>query len=661
MPGKYLFFDIESHNAGREYTMSPREFFRLGQYAWDDGPVHVTTDYDQFLAVVKSAPYLVGHNILGFDLPALFGVDSLEPLRLAMQHRVLDTLILASLLTPAPYFYKDRKGRGHKDADKPGAALAYLGLDNLCFQFGLGGKLGELQELAKKYNPPKTKVADLDYGLIPTDDPDFRAYAEQDVIAGRELWNYQLSLIEKQDYPRDYVWRELTLAAITSRITRNGIKVDVPVARARVEDLAKEKEKWLSWLVEEYDFPTEGKSPWASSAGKEVIFRVLADHGITPESNPEWEKTDTGNPSLGGQAVIALCAGSKLEPFAEALAALKGQRSLAQLALDSMHPDGKVHPSVMPLQRSGRWSVTKPGLTVTGNNDDEDAGIIRTADKEYYVAEDGYLLVELDYSAADARAMGALSGDPEFNRRFEQDEDGNDLYDTHNLNGESFFGADMYYGDGPRDRKARPLLRPPAKNQGHGMNYNIGAFKSAHTLNKVCNKEGIDLHFWAPKHKESRSTLPPIVHREDSIDTRDMISRFNEKYAWLKRFKDWSVKQAETLGYVENTWGRRMPVTKGREWTQAPALWGQSTTREVVGDGLIKLVERDIEYARWLRLLVHDAVLIQVPEANAEECTEIMRECMETTFDPKTNVGTPLEFPVGVGQPAKNWREASHA
>ena len=658
--GKYLFFDTENKGAGKEYEMTPEEHFTLGQWAWDDGPVHTTTDYHEFMAIVRSAPYLAGHNILPADLPWLFGVESLEPLRLAKEHRVLDTLVLASLLTPAPYFYRDRKGRGHKDADKPGAALAYLGLDNLCYQFGIPGKLGDLQELAKRFNPPKTKVADLDYGLIPPDDPDFLAYAEQDVLAVRELWYYQRELITKQNYSGEYLWRELYLAAITSRISRNGLKVDVPVATERVEALAKERDKWLTWLQDNYDFPKEGKAPWSTTAGKEVIFKVLADAGITPETRPEWEKTDTGNPSLGGQAVIALCAGTPLEDFAEALAALKGQRSLAQLALDSMYPDGKVHPSVMPLQRSGRWSVTKPGLTVTGNNDDEDAGIIRTADKEYYVAEDGYLLVELDYSAADARAMGALSGDPEFNRRFEKDENGEDLYDPHNLSGEAIFGADAYYGDGPRDKKARPTLRAAAKPYAHGKNYNMGAFKSAHTLNKVCLKEGLDLHFWAPKYEKSKSTLPEIERRKDSIDTRDMDRRFNEQYPWLKRFKDWAVDEATKLGYVENSWGRRMPVSKGREWTQAPALWGQSTTREMMGDALIRIVDLNLENARWLKLIVHDALVVSVPEATAERDALIVKGCMESVFDPGTKVSTPLEFPVGVGHPARSWRDASH-
>ena len=66
---KMLFFDIETHSADKRHDMEPREFFRLGQYAWDDGPVVLTEDYDEFMAVVDAAPYVVGHNILPSTSP----------------------------------------------------------------------------------------------------------------------------------------------------------------------------------------------------------------------------------------------------------------------------------------------------------------------------------------------------------------------------------------------------------------------------------------------------------------------------------------------------------------------------------------------------------------------------------------------------------------
>ncbi|SLJ76285.1 Uncharacterised protein [Mycobacteroides abscessus subsp. abscessus] len=120
----------------------------------------------------------------------------------------------------------------------------------------------------------------------------------------------------------------------------------------------------MSELQTKYGLPTEGKSPWATTAGKEAIMAALADHGITPKSRKDWTKTSTGNLSLGGEVLTELTKGTSAEDLGKALAELKGQRSLAQLALDSTHPDGFVHPDITMLQRSGRWSTTEPGLTV---------------------------------------------------------------------------------------------------------------------------------------------------------------------------------------------------------------------------------------------------------------------------------------------------------
>ena len=252
---KMLFFDIETHSADKRHDMEPREFFRLGQYAWDDGPVVLTEDYDEFMAVVDAAPYVVGHNIFAFDLPALYGNESLRPLQRGQFRRAVDTMILAHLLTPAPYSYTSRNGHTYYDAAAPNNAMRYYSLDNLAFQFNLPGKMGDLKELAKKHNPPKTLVRDLDFGLIPTDDPEFREYAKGDIVAVRALYKHLMWVLSTSDYDRDYIWREMEIAAVNARITSNGIYIDTAAARATVDEQARSREEILTWLVNDFDFP----------------------------------------------------------------------------------------------------------------------------------------------------------------------------------------------------------------------------------------------------------------------------------------------------------------------------------------------------------------------------------------------------------------------
>lgn len=632
MTGTYLYFDLETHNAGRQYSMSAREFVRTFQYAWDDGPVQVTTDYDEMLAITRSAKFLVAHNGLFFDTSVLFGTDSVEPLRMAMDKRVIDTFVLASLVTPAPNRYTDEKGHTFFDADKPGTAMRWLSLANLCYQFGLPGKFGDLSEIAKKYNPEKTKKADLDYGLIPIDDEDFQYYMRQDVIAVRALYQFLLTRVNLTGYPGDYIWREMELAAAMAQLSRNGLSIDQDFANDRIANMATDREEIMAWLVETYDFPTEGKSPWGSTAGKQVILDTMASFGITPETH-DWPKTPTGAPKLGGDDLMALTdgQGEEAERFGQALATLKSQRSIPQLVLDSTHPDGKVHMDVSSLQRSGRWSFQRPGITVVGSREGKDA------DKALFVAENGRVLAGFDYSNADPRAMAALSGDREYAKRFlEVDPETGKDYDGHNLTGEALFGKEAYY---VQMKNGKPILRPVSKAAGNAMNYNVGAKKLTVTLNTVLAKEKID--------------LPPFSEG----DAKEMNRNFHDTYAALKKFKDRAVKEGEQNGFVVNSWGRKMTVDRDRAYTQAPALYGQGSVREMMGDAILRLIRRGEYYARSLRAIIHDELLLEFDEDTIERDVSVVKECMEATFHPKGGIA--IAFPVGFGY-GRSWKDAGH-
>ena len=243
-----LFLDIETHNAERLYDMDRREFFRLGQYAWGEGQVQVTTDIDEVLAQIGKARLVYAHNGHNFDFNALLGDDALH---LAYESKLFDTFVFAALHFPAPTRYLHSNGRNYTDYNtKPGHTARWLGLENLAFQFGFPGKLGNLQELAARHNPPKTKVADLDYGLIPLSDPQFLAYAEQDIIALRDLTRSMLSVVPVDAYSE----REQFKWALLAQFSRNGCAVDVPEIQRRVQRSADQAQAIMAELVEQYDF-----------------------------------------------------------------------------------------------------------------------------------------------------------------------------------------------------------------------------------------------------------------------------------------------------------------------------------------------------------------------------------------------------------------------
>lgn len=678
MSGKFLYFDCETHGIEKRWDMAPEDYFRLGQYAWDDGGVVLTTDYGEMLEQIRKARYVVGHNIHSFDLSVLFGADSLEPLTMTQDKRVIDTMVLATLLTPAPYEFRMSSGRYVKDANHPGQAMLWYGLDNLCYQFRLEGKFGDLRELAKKHNPEKTPPKELDFGLIPLDDPEFLEYARQDVIAVRSLFYHLMRTQESNPYPGEYLWREQEIHAVLAQMSRNGIRPDKDLAERRSAKQEQVVKETMEWLHKEFDFPTEGKAPWKSNAGKAAILKALAAYGITPE-HEEWERTAKGNPSFSGDVMLAVTKGTDAEDLGQALAQLQGLRSMPDLVLSSIRGDGRMHPDFTAFQKSGRFSVYNPSIL-----------IFNQEHKDLLLADEGCYTVELDFSNADARAVAAMSGDEEFALRFETNPDGSAKYDGHNLSGEVFFGSELYHQDCGDNCGAgcKPALRPAAKAATLSLGYNVGPRKLAQILNKAAKAEGLDIEFWCSdetywqykkdREAEGLEAWPEgewlaSIRVEGKIHTRELIRNYNLEYAAVKAWKDRVVQEGDSKGYVENSWGRRMPIDfagagwdapegrRSRAFTQGPALMGQSTTRELMSDFLIRMGRAGEKWARALRGVIHDAVVVDLPQETVEEDAKFVADLMQADYDPGTRTGMVISFPAGIGPlDGLNWQAGSH-
>jgi DNA polymerase-1 len=347
--------------------------------------------------------------------------------------------------------------------------------------------------------------------------------------------------------------------------------------------------------------------PWRSKVGKNAILRALEDEGITPETRPNWPILKTG-PSLGGQVVLEITQGTPAQQMGESLAELMGQRSLAQLALDSTQDDGFVHPEITSLQRSGRKSTTEPGLTVWTSRGDG------KVEKRYFIADsDDHVLVGFDFSNADQRVVAALSGDEEYAKRFEPDADG------HEINARIMFG-DIEYDRDPA------FYRNAAKAPGHASVY--GAQK-----NKLAATTGLSVEL---------------------MET--FLNGLAEKYEGVTKWQ-WRVRDEGQSGWIVNDWGRRMVVDPSRSFTQSPALLGQSGTREIMVDALIRMLRFDIRLITWLKAQVHDELIFSIPKSEEWAIPKI-EELMTTVWHPEG--GQAIDFGVGRGGPARTWEELDH-
>lgn len=602
---KVLFFDIETHNAELKHNLPRDEFVRLVQWAWGArGEVQVSTNVQDLIDQFDKAELIVAHNGHAFDFGVTMGNDALD---LAAQRRLFDTMVYANLVVPAPDKFTDRNGRTHTQwmGGQPKIvphSMKWLSLDNLCYQLGLGGKLGDLQELAKKHNPPKTPVSKLDYSLIPTDDPEFLAYAGQDIHALRDLY---YALVAKQE-PAEYDWREQFKIAIDAQMSRNGFKVDTDLATRRIKEAEERKSRLLARLQAEYGLPSEGKSPWATTAGKAAQIAAIQAMGIDPYTHPGWPQGKTG-PSLGKDPILAYVPDKE---FAEALVQLKGDRGLAQQALEYVGSDGKVHIEITALQRSGRKSVSKPSLGTWS------AQGAKAKEKEYFIPDSpDELLVELDFSNADARAVAAMSGDPAYQDRV-------NLSDAHTVTAKMVFGEELHATD-------PAFYRQKAKAASLGWGYRMRAKRMSASLDITPE--------WANK----------------------VVSWFDTTYSGVVRWQERATELGERDGHICNAWGRRMVIDtdettgKSRAFTQAPALLGQSTTTEILTDALIRLYNYDKRFIRWLKVTIHDAVVFSIPKSELDWSVPKLVELL--TFKWKG-----VDFPVAAGEPAENWWKAGH-
>lgn len=611
---RILFLDIESHGVEKRWSMTPRDFFRLGQYAWGEGPVALTEDYDEVISAIREADGVVVHNGHNFDLSVLFGKDSDEPLCMTMDRRVIDTMVLANIAYPAPSFYKDRAGRPVATDLRPSNVRRWLSLDNLAYQMGLEGKVMDLKDLAKQFNPPGTKASELDFGLIPLDDPTFREYSEQDVVVLRGIFKELLMRHEVNEYD----WREQLKAAINAQMSRNGFLIDEDKVYDRLYALADRKEKLLDYLHKSVGMPLDSKQPWRTNVGKQCVIDALAAFGVDEYTHPEWPRTPTGALQLSGSVVQDLLRGhgSHAEAFGKVLGELLGQRSLAQLTIDCLQPDGRVHPEVDDLQRSGRSSTTKPGLTVWTARGDN------AVEKSYFIPDPGCKLVSFDYSNADARIVAGYAQDPAYMENFKPGAD------PHEITGRAVWGDEEYEAHMPEgweadtEARKRNPYRQKAKALSHAWNYGGGA----KTISKASGQPlDIAEHFV----KQMAKAYPRVVEwRQDCAD------------------------QGEN-GWIYNAWGRRMSVNVERSYTQSSALMGQSGTREIMTDALIRMLKCDIRLIHWLRAQIHDELIFSIPETELEWAVPKIAELMSTTWNG-------VEFTAAHGQPADDWEHASH-
>lgn len=619
--GGMIGFDIESHSSDKLFThdtAAAGPYAKLTGWIEPDGTEVVAQDTAHLLARLESSEGFYGHNIFRFDLMALALHHGADYDRLA--RKAYDTYVDATVLDPPA-----SKGT------KPWGAKGYYGLDQLAGRLGLEGKTDRLPELAAEYGVAAgyaNKEAETEgYGLIKEDDPRYRAYFSGDLKATKGVRDHLPA-------PTGYRQREQRIAYIQNRMTLSGWRVDTALLRQRKAEEDQKRDESLRWLAESAGVPMgktvargRGKarhevyepslSPLTTTGGREAVIKAFQDRGATA-----WPTTTSGmlamsSDALGDASYLKAVEGKKTQIPAmfnpavvqwyqdqgadvAALRELAGHILTVTGAVQKYAEimkyvrDGRVHGHVGADQASGRWAMVKPSVTNLGKRGE------KVHQRGVFVADPGCVLLAFDLDQVDMRAIAGHCQDPAYMRLFEPGSDAHSMI------------ADLVYGrhDGE--------WREKAKRCGHGWNYGM-------SVNGLVNSG---------------------VERETAQRFDDGMQ---ERFPTLISWRDGTREYAGAGNLLDNGFGRLMRCDTHRAWTQAPALIGQGGARDILCEGLLRMPD---EYVPWMRGVVHDEVVFNVPEARVDEAVEVITAALTL---PGGFRGVPITC--GASRPGHAWDE----
>ena len=280
---------------------------------------------------------------------------------------------------------------------------------------------------------------------------------------------------------------------------------------------------------------------------------------------------------------------------------------------------GRVHTCFsLAATSTGRFSSTDPNLQNIPIRTEEGRKIRRA-----FVAEPGRLLLSADYSQIELRLAAHVAGIDALKHAFQTG------IDIHALTASEVFGVPVAGMD--------PSIRRRAKAINFGIIYGISAFGLAQQLS--------------------------IPQGEAAEYIRAYFARFPGIRDYMDRMKEFCREN----GYVETIFGRKcyMPGIRDsnparRSFAERQAINAplQGSAADIIKRAMARLPSRLIEAGLGARLLlqVHDELVFEVSEAEADATAALVKEVMEGATAPVLSLSVPLVVETGL---AGNW-DAAH-
>ena len=276
---------------------------------------------------------------------------------------------------------------------------------------------------------------------------------------------------------------------------------------------------------------------------------------------------------------------------------------------------GRVHTLYnQAVAATGRLSSNQPNLQNIPIRTDRGQQVR----KAFIPRDDNHVLLAADYSQIELRIIAALSQDPAMVEAFKKGED------IHAATASKVFG--VVIDEVTREQRAN------AKTVNFGIVYGVSAFGLSQQTN---------------------------LNRSEA---KELIDAYYLTYPNLKAYMNEQIDFARENGFVETVLGRRRylkdinsqnAVVRGAAERNAVNAPIQGSAADIIKLAMINIHHR-LKNESWkskMLLQVHDELVFDVPNAEVEDLTTMVKEEMENAY----SLDVPLVVDVGIG---KNWLEA---
>ena len=277
-------------------------------------------------------------------------------------------------------------------------------------------------------------------------------------------------------------------------------------------------------------------------------------------------------------------------------------------------PDGRIHTCFQnTVTATGRLSSTEPNLQNIPIRTELGAQL-----RKMFVAPAGRVLVDADYSQIELRLLACMAGDRAMIDGFNSGED------IHRITASQVFGV-------PQE-EVTPQMRRSAKAVNFGIVYGISPFSLSQDI-------GVTV-----------------------AQAKEYMEKYFQHYSGVRSYMDGVVARARADGYVTTLFARRrwVPELKSsnfntRSFGERVALNApiQGTAADIIKVAMIRVRDRLLAEGLKGRLVlqVHDELIVECPEEEAEAVRHLVKEEMEAVI----SLPVPLVADTAVG---RSWADA---